>query len=248
LIITPYQSAPFKNLIVHRPPLGTPTTFQPMVSVGAGSDAPDGTHEYRMPQLSSGVNADFGGTYTIYLINATWSGSTSRQITVTVNQYEYPGGPKYSVSTLPITITPSQVINGVVTAGVLTLPIKAVPPDNTGSYFTVTPFDSNSSDRFYDCLFLDTMGESVIVNEPTQGYVTYYADAPLPNYDLGLILGSQNGRANAISVLDATILSGGALTIEPADGDNQLFAYSADGLAPAIAFNYYPYWFFDRYQ
>jgi hypothetical protein len=248
LIITPYASAAFKNLIVHRPPLGALKTFQPLVSVGGGVDAPDGTHEYRMPQPVTGLNADFGGTYTVYLIASSLSGSGSRNFTVTVNQYEYSGGPKYTVTTLPVTITPAQVVNGVITAGVLTLPVKAVAADNTGAYYTVTPFSSNSADRLTDCIFLDTMGSSVVVNEPTQGYVNYYIDEPQPNLSLGYVLGSNGGRPNAVSVLDNTVVSGGAIALEPADGDNQLFTYSADALAPVISVSYYPRWFFDRFQ
>ena len=248
LIITPYASAAFKQLIVHRPPLGALKTFQPLVSVGGGSDATDGTHEYRMPQPVTGLNADFGGTYTVYLTAASLSGSGSRTMTVTVNQYEYSGGPKYSVTTLAVSITPAQVVNGLITAGVLTLPVKAVAPDNTGAYYTVTPFSSNSADRFYDCIFLDTMGQSVVVNEPSTGYVNYYADEPQPNLSLGYVLGSNGGRPNAVSVLDNTVVSGGAITLEPADGDNQLFTYSADALAPVISVSYYPRWFYDRFQ
>jgi hypothetical protein len=248
LIITPYASAAFKNLIVHRPPLGAVKTFQPLVSIGGGGDSPDGTHEYRMPQPVVGLNADFGGTYTIYLIASSLSGSGSRNIQVTVNQYEFSGGPKYSATTLPVTITPAQVVNNVITAGVLTLPVKALAADNTGAYYTVTPFSSNSADRFYDCIFLDTMGSSIVVNEPAQGYVNYFIDEPQPNASLGNVLGSAGGRPNAVSVLDNTVVSGGAIALEPADGDNALFTYSADALAPVISVSYYPRWFYDRIQ
>jgi hypothetical protein len=251
LVITPYAPGAMKSLIVHRPPLGSMKTFQPMVSVGGGGDAPDGTHQYTMPQPVTGVNADFGGTYTIYLVNSSWSGGsssgTTRNITVTVTQYEFAGGPGYSVSTLPVTVAPNQVSNGIVTAGVLTLPVKAVAPDNVGGYYTVSVTDSNTSDRFYDCLFLDTMGQCVTINEPSTGYVNYYVDAPDPNVSLGRIMGSQNGRPNAISVMDnCTAISGGPLYVEPADADNQLFVYCADGSAPNVSLSYFPCYFFDR--
>jgi hypothetical protein len=248
LVITPYASPPFKNLIVHRPPLGSLKTFQPLVSVGGGGDAPDGTHEYRMPQPLTGLNASFGGTYTVYLVASSFSGSGSRTVTVSVNQYEYAGGPKYTVTTLPVTFTPSQITNGLVTAGVLTLPVKLVPPDNTDGYYTVTPQDSNTGDRYYDCIFLDTMGQTIVVNEPSTGYITYYVDEPQPNLSLCNVLGSQLGRPAAISVLDQSIVSGGVLALEPADGDNALFAYSADTAAPNIAVSYYARYFFDRFE
>jgi hypothetical protein len=131
---------------------------------------------------------------------------------------------------------------------VLTLPVKAVAPDNTGAYYTVTPFSSNSADRLNDCIFVDTMGSLVHVNEPVQGYGSYFVDEPQPNIALSSVLGSNGGRPNAISVLDNSVVSGGPVAVEPADGDNQLFCYSADGLAPVISVSYYPRWFYDRYQ
>jgi hypothetical protein len=253
LKITPFAPAAFKSLIVHRPPLGALKTFQPLVSVGAGSDPPDGTHQYTLPQPITGVNADFGGTYTIYLVNSSWSGggssSTTRTVFVTVTQFEFAGGPGYSVSTLPITVAPNQVSNGIVTAGVLTLPVKAVAPDNVGGYYTVSVTDSQTSDRFLDCIFLDTQGQTVVINEPSNGYLSYFLDAPDPNVSLGRIMGSQGGRPNAISVMDNTpYISGGPLFVEPADGDNQVFCYSADGSAPNVSLSYYAAYYFDRTQ
>lgn len=251
IIVTPYASPAFKSLIVHRPPLGASKTFQPLVSVGGGNDAPDGTHQYTMPQLASGVNAGFQGTYTLYLINSTWSGgansTTTRQITVTVTQYEYSGGASYTLSTAPVVLSPSQVTNGIVTAGVLTLPIRQVAPDNTGAYYTVSVTDSNTSDRFYDLVFLDTQGSSVIINEPSAGYVNYYIDEADPVASLGAVMGSQFGRPDAVSVTDVATISGPGLSVEPADGANLIFVYSADGVAPSMACSFFPRWFFDRF-
>jgi hypothetical protein len=249
LKITSYAPAAAKTLIVHRPPLGASKTFQPLVSVGAGADPPDGTHQYTMPQPVTGVNADFSGTYTVYLINSSWSGSTStaRAVLVTVTQYEYPGGPGYPVSTLPVIVAPNQVANGILTAGVLTLPVKAVAPDNVGGYYTVSVTDSQTSDRFFECIFLDTQGQTVVINEPSNGYLNYYIDAPDPNVSLGRIMGSQGGRPNAISVMDNTpYISGGPLFVEPADSDNQVFCYCADGSAPNVSLSYFASYFFDR--
>ncbi|HMH89687.1 MAG TPA: hypothetical protein VK586_01250 [Streptosporangiaceae bacterium] len=248
LVVTPFAAPAWKTLIVHRPPRGCPKTFQPLVSVGGGADVPNGGTQYAMPQPAAGVNADFDGTYTIYLISKTWATPTTpRTITVTVTQLEYPGGAAWTASTIPVTVTPTgQVTNGIVTAGVLTLPVKAVAPDNTGGSYTVSVTDSNTSDRFYDCIFLSTMGQTVVINEPGAGYVTYYVDEPDPLYDLGYHLGSQFGRPDAISVMDSSLISGGPLTVEPSEGDNLLFAYSADAAAPAISLSYGPRYWFDR--
>jgi hypothetical protein len=249
LIITPYSSAAFPTLIVHRPGKQAPLSLNPFVPVGAGLVAPGAT-EYTVPSLVSGQNADFNGTYTVILTNFSFNSSSSpRTISVTVRQYEAPSGAHYDSATVPITITPStQVTNGIVIAGTLTLPLKAVADDNTSGFYTVLVSDSNSSDRWYDCLFLDVQGQTVIINQPGTGYINYYLDEPDPRYDLGNYLGSQSGRPGAVSVMGAApafIASGGPLTIEP--GINTLMAYSQSG-APSIALSYWSRWFSERLE
>jgi hypothetical protein len=251
LVVTPFASQPFRSLIVHRPPLGAPKTLSPIVPVGGGLDVPDGTRQYQFPQPQAGVNADLLGTYTLLLMAASWSGGATspftRTVTVTITQWEKSGGTGWAVATIPVTLSPSQVVNGVVTAGVLTLPPKQVAPDNIQGYFTASVVSTNTGDRFSDLLLLDTMGQTIMLNQPSGGYIQYWADAPDPDRDVGYLLGSQTDRFAAISVLDQAMLSGGALHIEPADGDNQLVVYSPDGpAAPNVALAYYAGWFFDR--
>jgi hypothetical protein len=254
LIITPYSSPAFKTLIVHRPGRWSPTNLNPFVPVGAGLVAPGAT-EYTVPSLVSGVNADFNGTYSVILTNFSFnSPSSSRTISVTVRQYEAPGGAHYDTTTTPITITPNtQVTNGIVVAGTLTLPLKATAEENTSGYYTVLVSDTNGSDRWYDCLFLDVQGQTVIINEPSTGYINYYFDEPDPCHDLGNYLGSQSGRPAAISVMDVNpttganvvTISGGPLTVEP--GINTLMAYAQEG-APSIAVSYWPRWHAERLE
>jgi hypothetical protein len=255
IIITPFASPAFKSLIVHRPAPGSPGMLSPLVSVGGGTAVPNGATEYTMPQPQPGINADFGGTYTIILIASTWNNPTAaRTIFVTVRQYEYAGGASWPASTVPVTVSPgvastigpgNQVNNGILVAGVLTLPVKDVGPDNTGGLYTVAVTDSNTSDRFFDCIFVDSAGQTVILNEPTAGYISYFFDEPGPTTDLGRHLGSQLGRPDAVSVMDACpYISGGPLTIPP--DDSLLFAYSPDAAAPAIGVSYYERWRFDR--
>jgi len=250
ITVTPYASGPVNNLIVHRPPLGASRLYQPLVPVGGGNDAPDGTHYYPVPQPQVGVNAAFNGTYTLYLINASFNGSGSRTVYVTITQYEYSGGASYPVSTIPVTFTPSQVSNGVLTAGVLTLPSLLLASDNTSAYYTASVTDSNTADRWFDLLLLDTMGSTVNINVPAgNGYPQYFIDPPDPNVSYGNILGSWGGRASAISVMGSCqAISGPPLSVEPADGENMLFAYCSDGVAPTIGGSYYAAWFFDRFQ
>jgi hypothetical protein len=254
LIITPYSTSAFKTLIVHRPGTWSPLQLNPFVPVGAGLVAPGAT-EYPVPSLVSGVNADFNGTYSVILTNFSFNSPASpRTISVTIRQYEALGGAHYDTTTTPITITPNtQVTNGIVLAGVLTLPLKAVAEDNTSGYYTALVSDTNGSDRWYDVLLLDVQGQTVIVNEPTTGYINYYFEEPDPCHDLGNYLGSQLGRPQAISAMDinpvtganVVTISGGPLTIEP--GINTLMAYAQEG-APSIAISYWPRWHIERLE
>jgi hypothetical protein len=237
--------APFGTLIAHRPGVSAPDSLNPCVPIGNTADAPTGV-AYTVPSLISGVNALFGGTYTIMLINYVWDQPTlTRQITVTVTQYEYVGGPSYSVSTPARSITPAtDIVNGVVSMGELTLPIKDIDPSNTSAYFTVSITDTDQADQFLDVLFLDTQGETVIINiPPGNSYVNFFIDEPTADRDLGRIMGSDLDRSQAISVLDAAIVSGGPFYIYP--GDNTFLAYSPSG-APSLGISYLARWFTDR--
>jgi hypothetical protein len=150
------------------------------------------------------------------------------------------------VTTTPISVVPNtQAVNGLLVVGTLTLPPKAVASDNTGGLYTVLVSDTNGSDRWYDCLFLDVQGQTVVINEPSSGYINYYFDEPDPCHDLGLYLGSQLGRPDAVSVTDAMTISGGPLTIE--SGTNTLMAYAQEG-APSIAVSYWPRWHAERLE
>ena len=315
IIITPYINASFNTLIVHRPAYGSPNTFVPCIPINGGN----GTTQ-TMPQPVTNTNATFDGTYTAILTSNVWNNPTTpRNISITVTEYEYVGSNGYAQTTVPITITPStQVVNGILIVGNITLPLKALAPGNTTAFYTVTVNDSNTSDTFFDCLLLDTMGQTIIVNiaqqtvttpgipssggtvtnttgfpvsvsvtggtvtnvsvagttvgagggtytvlagqtisltysvAPTwswnaiEGYITYYADEPKPDVDLGYILGSNFGRSSAISVMDkCQVISGGPISFEP--NDNVLFAYCMEG-APQIGVSYYPRWYFDRLQ
>lgn len=192
--------------------------------------------------------AQFDGTYTVLVAFASFNSSaSSRTLSVTVNQYEASGGTKWSATTDTLTFTPStQVTNGIVNAGNLTLPYKRLARDNAAAYYTIQITDSNASDTVYDVLLLDNNGQTVLINETGAGYLTYGIDEPDPRYQLGHHWGSQNGRYQAVSVTDAIqALSGGPLTLEP--GDNKLLAWSLAG-APALAISYFPRWYQERLE
>jgi hypothetical protein len=239
--------SPFSTLLVHLPGQDAPQNLSPFVSVGNGADTPNGATEYTVPSLVAGTLADFAGTYTMMAVNFSWnSPGSSRTVFCTVKQYEYAGGPSYSVSTQPRTITPSTDTNiggGLVSLGELTLPIKEVASDNTTGFYTVTITSSNTADRFLDLLFLDVAGQLVVINSGT-AYPSFWIDGPEASADIGLVLGSSFDRGQAIGVLDqCPLLSGGPPRLQP--GDNLLFLYSPSG-APAATASYFDRYFYNR--
>jgi hypothetical protein len=235
---------PFKTLVAHRPGADSPDSLTPFVSMASSADIPDG-REYPVPSLIAGVNAKFGGTYTVVAVNNYWdSPSTARTITVYVHQYEYLGGPVYtqSVAATLVPATADVTGNGFVVIGEITIPAKDIDPSNNSAYFTVGITDSDTSDQFLDILFLDTQGQTIVVNSTT-AYLNMFVDEPDIDRDIGRVLGSQYDRSQGISILDQATLSGGPITIDP--GENLLLAYAVEG-APNLAVSYLPRWYADR--
>lgn len=236
--------APFGTLIAHRPSTFSPDTLNPCVPITNTQDTPSGI-QYTVPSLTAGVNAQFGGTYSVILVNYNWDSPTmSRQVSVTVTQYEYTGGPSYPV-TVTRTFTPStDITNGIVVMGELTLPVKDVDPSSTSAYFTVSISDTDQNDQFLDVLFLDTQGSTVIINiPPGNTYTNYFIDEPTADRDLGRIMGSDLDRSQAISVMDSAIISGSPFYISP--GDNLFMCYAVEG-APNLGLTYLNRWYLER--
>jgi hypothetical protein len=247
----------FTAFIAHRPGESAPDLLSPMVNAGDGADTPDGSIEYVVPAPVAGQNARFYGTYTVVLAaSAINSPSATRNIAVTVTQYEYSGGPSTATTvggSSGVDIIPTgNVSNKLLILGEITLPVKDLPDSNQSAYYTVKITDSNTADRFMDVLFLDTAGQTAIVGgipggtlDTGSGYPVYYLDEPGTDTDLGLCLASTYGRAQATSVIDSAILTGGPLTVDP--GDNPLLVYSPAG-QPAVTCTYMPRWMADRPQ
>jgi hypothetical protein len=236
--------APFSTLIVHRPGNEAPEDLSPIITFGT-ADVPDGSIEYPLNTLIPGTYPDFGGTYTVVVVANVWnSPGASRTVTIAVKQYEYMTGPVYTTA-VSRTFTPSaDITNGIVVVGELTLPLKDVAPDNSAGLYTVTITDSNTADTWLDCLWLDTLGQTVMINIPTAAaYVNFFLDEPDADRDLGRVLGSDFDRNAAISVLDSAIVSGGPIFLEP--GDDLLLVYAVEG-SPALSVNYFPRWWFER--
>jgi len=231
-----------QTLIAHRPGPDAPETLTPFVQVPA-TDTPDGTTEYPVASMTAGQNARFAGTYTIVAVSSAWnSPSAARTITVAVKEYEYFGGPSYS-SSVAATVTPNSLPGPLVIIGELTLPLRELPPDNLSGYFTVTITDTNTADDFQDILFLDTMGQTVIIQTAT-AYMNFWLDEATADRDIGLIMASAADRDTAISVLDSATVTGGPLSVDPS-GNQSLLVYAVEG-APSCELVYNPRWFLDR--
>jgi hypothetical protein len=239
----------FNTLLVHSLGSKTHPRVNPCIAIPI-TDTPNNT-EYAVPSVDGLLPAVYNSTYTVLLSNFYWNSITSsapRQITVTINQYEYPGGPKYSVQASRAVVPATDSVNGLLSMGEVTLPVKEYAAYNDQSYFTVSINDTDTSDRFQDVLLLDTLGQSVLINiDPGQSgygeYVNFFIDEATSDRDLGFVGASFQDRQHQMSVLDYAQISGGALYVGP--GDNLFFAYSPAG-APNISLQYAPRWYLDR--
>lgn len=240
---------PFNTLIVHSLGIGTNPNVNPCCPIPL-TDQPNNT-EYPIPSVNGLLPAAFSSTYTVLLANYTWNSATAssaRQITATINQYAYPGGPKASVQVSRAVTPATDIVNGLVNMGEVTLPIKDYARFNDQSYFTISINDTDLTDRFMDVLFLDTLGQTVLISidpgNPGYGqYVNYFIDEATSDRDLGFVGASFQDRQHSISVMESAQIDGGALYIAP--GDNLFFVWSTTG-APNLAVAYSPRWFLDR--
>jgi hypothetical protein len=239
----------FKTLVLHRPFIDGSRTLLPYIA--CQSQVPPTADQVQ--GIYPNVPPHFDGTYSFVVVASTVnSPSASRTWTVTVSEYEdNPGGvlpTATATSSVARTFTPTDPAplgapNNMCTVGEMTLPNKDIPSDNIRAVYVVSATSSNTSDRFQDIIMLDTMGQTILVNEATLSYPLYFVDEPTPDADIGRILGSQFDRSYAVSVLDSAFPTGGPLTVEP--GDNVLFAYCVEG-APALVATYFPRYFIDK--
>jgi len=237
---------PLNSLLLHMPGRDAPPALNPLCPVGNGADTPNGATEYTVPAIGS-LAARFDGTYTCYLIASSWaSPSSSRLLPITLKQYPYTGGTAVSLP-LTRTVTPStDITNGYVEMGPVTLPLAELPPGQLQAYFTVAVTSGNTSDRFLDVLFLDVTGQTLLVNVAGTSLLNnIWADAPDANRALGGIYGSNADRDQSWSITaNIDRMSGGAFSVEPTQ-HNRLLTYSQQG-APAVTGQYLPHWWMDR--
>jgi hypothetical protein len=224
-----------------------PAALSPVVAVGNGADIPNGATEYTVPAVS-GLAARFDGTYTVFLIGSgTWGSPTvSRTVTVVIKQYPFSGGTAVT-TTLARTFTPStDIVNGYVDLGQVTLPIAEIPPGNTtAAYFTLTVSSGQTADRYLDVVFCDTTGQTVLINTSGTGWNNIWIDAQDREHDLGGIYGSDADRDRAYSLTQwVDRWPGGAFMVRP-DTHNRLLLYAQQG-SPAATLTYLPHFLVDR--
>jgi hypothetical protein len=239
----------FNDFILHRPGKHAKNNLCPIISIPP-NDPPD-NREYSVPSLVPGVNAEFWGTYTVLVVANAWNAATagvSRRVSVTINQYEYLHGPVISVQATRVLVPATDIVNGYVTMGEVTLPIKDYDEANSQVFYTVSIHDTDQGDSFQDILMLDTTGQTVLCNiapgTAADGqYASFFVDEPNFDRGMGQVLGSQQGREVSMSVLDMTLLTGGPLYLDA--GENLMLAYSTSGI-PNLGVTYSPRWHTDR--
>lgn len=240
----------FGMSLIHIPSPDNPDTLPLYVPV-PGTGAPGVPFPITSPV--TGLPARFNGTYSIAVVakNGIWdSPSTQRKITVSVFEWDYVGAPTYSsVQTVFKTFTPTAAFpdgapNGFITIGELSLPNREIPVDNTQSFYTMQIDDTDGSDAFMDVLFMDSQGQTIIVNEPSLQFAQVFIDLADSSRDLGMILGTTTDRTRAVSVMDNTFATGGQLLLVP-DVTNSILVYSTAG-APGLLGGYYAQWWVDR--
>lgn len=238
---------PLASLLVHSPSENAPDAFNPLVPVGNGADTPNGATEYLVPDIGN-LNARYDGTHTVYLVASTFSSpSSSRDLTVQIRQYQYTGATPITINIVRKGVTPStDITNGYVDMGPVSLPLAQLSPGGLDSYFAATVTSTNTADRFLDILLIDQEGQFVLVNVPGSSvWNNIWIDAPDADRNLGLILGSPADRDQASSLLQyVDRFSGGPLSVTP-DHNNRIMVYSAQG-APAVTGWYTPQWWTER--
>ena len=237
---------PLASVLIHMPGRDAPPALSPMVTVGNGADTPNGATEYTFPAVGA-LNARFDGTYTVYLVASTWhTPAASRTVTVQFRQYAYSGATAVTLNLARTLVPSTDVNNGYVDMGAVTLPLQPMPAGQTAGYFTVTITSSDTADRFYDVITLDTSGSTVLMNQPgTSVLANVWLSAPDPNRALGFVLGSNADLDQSWSLAGAIErMSGEPIAVDPLI-NNRLLIYSQQGM-PGSAVSYIPRWWMDR--
>lgn len=224
-----------KALLVHRPPVDEDANLQTLtgVTVAASPSTPAAS-------TIAANNAHYAGTYAALLGVSTVGAAGSNTVSVVVTQLE--NGVAVATATLTATYTsplPDFLVKLKDALGNdLTLPLRAVPADNTLTTYTFAFNHSAGADAYSDFMLCDTRGQRVIVYQAAS-VAAIYLDRPPPTATYGGVYASASGRSMAYGIIDTADIGGGPMIFDP--GNDRLMVWS-DAAAPAITITYYPEW------
>lgn len=209
----------FTNLLLHSPPVGQnpDTTILAGLSGGGSATVPSAKMKY-------------DSTYSVVVAFST-TATASRTITVTVTQNIGAGFVSQAITT---TVSGPQFLLSV---GEITLPLMAIPPENTICSTTIAVTSSNVTDAFTDVALCDTQGQTILINGMGSTNTRAYVDQPDPLVGIGDVYQSATDRTGAFSAMQFAVISGGPMLFEP--GDNRLLLLSTAG-APNVTVSLYP--------
>lgn len=223
------------SLLAHRPPADQDANLQILtgVTVAASPSHPAAT-------TIAANNAHFNGTYSAVLGVSTVGAAGANTLAVTITQLE--NGASVASQVLNVTYTSPQA-DRLVKLGEITLPLRAVPTDNTTTTYTIDVNHTAGADTYSDFMLLDTRGQTVIADPPA-AVGAVYLDAPTMLTTLGNIYASAAGnRTDAYGILDTALITGGPFVFDP--GNNRMLVWS-DTAAPTLTVTYYPRWLDER--
>lgn len=218
-VVMARHGSAFADALLHRPPATQDPDLPILLGLSSGTvDVAGGAYD---------------GTYSLIAVLTT-AASSSRTITVECEQKI--GG--VTVGTLTATVTTADQV-GLIHCGLMTLPPKRVPAENTDVTYTFTVTSSSGTDLIADLALCDVRGQTVLVPVLGASTVALYLDEPDPTAGIGALYASGTDRTDAFSVLGLSRTSGGPMLLEP--GDNRFLVASSSG-ALDLTVTAYPRW------
>lgn len=217
--------------VLHSPPTGQDPDLGILTALSTAST--------NQTVTIAAANAEFAGTYSVVLgVGTPGTGSVTATVTITQKS----NGVQVAQQVLATTYT-APLTSSLVPVGDVTLPLRAVPVDNSTTTFDIQVVITGT-DRYSDVMLLDTAGQTVIA-DPATATAAIYVDTPTALNGIGGVYaaGSTNDRTSAFGILDVSIVTGGPILFEP--GNNKLLAW-VPANAPVVTVSYYPRWLDER--
>lgn len=221
----------FVGFLLHRPPADQDVDAQILTSLsGASAD---------QTVTIAADNARLAGTYSIVLgVSTVGSGATTTTVTVTqkVNGT--------AVGSAAVRVRTYTAGPHLIPVGEVTLPLYAVPDDNTTTTYDFR-VQASGTERYTELMLLDTRGQTVYTDtDLVSARATAYVDEPSTLQSASLVYSAvSGGRTAAFSAMGHVVTSGGPMLFEP--GDNKVLAW-VDTSTPSVTATYYPRWLDER--